>query len=204
MSDKNSICYITRKAINEKIDSLSERTKMSLKNLDDKYALKLQAYKDLIAETTKNTNDILINQQKKIDKIYEKLQKLDSIITDTTIFNEKIKSIKKDVEDIEKIIPRVSGIDKDLSVSKSDIEHLSNCIESLKKDIEEMEKRISGISDEISQEHYHKLPKIAKLYDNITKYKYTIIGMLIILVLLMVDASKLEVIFRKIFIALGL
>jgi chromosome segregation ATPase len=188
MSTKNDICEITRKSIHDKIDNLEEKVKLSIENINDRVDLQLQSYKNLISESARNTNAILDDQYNDINILSDKLNDLNIISSDMDHLTDKIKSLKNTISHLEKHIDLLNSLDKSMSSTLYDIEHIKTDIERIKTDIIDLENNISDLNSIFNSNDYKTIPKMVSMYDKIIKYKYIIIGCLLA-VLFFVDGG---------------
>ena len=185
---RNDICDVTRKSIYDKIDNLEEKLKLSIKNINDRIELQLQAHKNLISESTKNTNVILDDQYNDINVLIKKMDNMNNVISDIDHLSEKLLSMKQNIVDLEKYIDLLNTLDKNMSKTAYDLKHIENDIEHIKNDIDELENELSQLNDIFNSNDYRTIPNMVIMYDRIMKYKYIIIGGLFV-VLLFIDGG---------------
>lgn len=185
---RNDICDVTRKSIYDKIDNLEEKLKLSIKNINDRIELQLQAHKNLISESTKNTNVILDDQYNDINVLIKKMDNMNNVISDIDHLSEKLLSMKQNIVDLEKYIDLLNTLDKNMSKTAYDLKHIENDIEHIKNDIDELENELSQLNDIFNSNDYRTIPNMVIMYDRIMKYKYIIIGGLFV-ILLFIDGG---------------
>jgi chromosome segregation ATPase len=185
---RNDICDVTRKSIYDKIDNLEDKLKLSIKNINDRIELQLQAHKNLISESTKNTNVILDDQYNDINVLIKKMDNMNNVISDIDHLSEKLLSMKQNIIDLEKYIDLLNTLDKNMSKTAYDLKHIENDIEHIKNDIDELENELSQLNDIFNSNDYRTIPNMVIMYDRIMKYKYIIIGGLFV-ILLFIDGG---------------
>jgi chromosome segregation ATPase len=185
---RNDICDVTRKSIYDKIDNLEDKLKLSIKNINDRIELQLQAHKNLISESTKNTNVILDDQYNDINVLIKKMDNMNNVISDIDHLSEKLLSMKQNIVDLEKYIDLLNTLDKNMSKTTYDLKHIENDIEHIKNDIDELENELSQLNDIFNSNDYRTIPNMVIMYDRIMKYKYIIIGGLFV-ILLFIDGG---------------
>jgi chromosome segregation ATPase len=198
----NETCEIIRDSIKNKINDMDERLKLSISSLNEKTNLALDLQSKLLSESMNNINNIIEDHNKYIENINEKIE---LIKNDNNETKRKLERICDNIENIENkfnsIIQDIDNINKDIIKNDYSISSLKNDIEIILKTTEKLSNELD-IEVKFTTDELNKMPKILKMYDSYIKYKYVIVG--IIIVILLISGLDTTIITTSLLSLLGL